>query len=449
MKHLIRKILESGRRLLVQTALWVRRTFNQDQRVIERARVHWDDTVSLTLSNLAQEAETRASGRVQVISLVDFRAAIGDLWDKYQNKILIIAESTIARMIGKGNTFIPQGEDSWLLLFPALDGENSEQRADAIAANIGNKLVGAQFTSHEIPLPTAAKLDLTGALNADGSFNMEAVKAAISRVRQSQISRVVAEQRAKAASAQPQSAAAKPVQRSTADQLKSFYRPAWCAETQNIDSFFFRAFTDSSVNVYSDTAPSVSDATIVDLIKSASSAFTAMCDGGLQAKLALPIPFSTLQGPALPDVQRIIANLRQRDRLMYLRIEIVRIPPAATSEMLVPLREIFRAYVREVAFVVDLASPNLHVLVLDHIMLGVELGAESIGSDDQIFQEMLMFRQRAGRRGTYILGLHRRIHMMHAVRAGFSEIGGPALQEDTRRPPLHVTHMTREALLAP
>ncbi len=98
---------------------------------------------------------------------------------------------------------------------------------------------------------------------------------------------------------------------------------------------------------------------------------------------------------------------------------------------------------------VDLLSPNAQILALDHIMLGVELGPDHGGSDEQIFQEMLMFRQRAARRGTYILGLHSRGHMMHAVRAGFSEVGGPALHEDTRRLPLHLTHILREDLLAP
>jgi len=120
--------------LLWRCLRWVRRLAGG--RVAElQARVYWDDGVTLTLSNLAQETETRASGRVQVISLADFRAAIGELWEKYQNKILIIAESTIGRMIGKGNTYIPQGEDTWLLLFPGLSSDKAQQRADAPPAS--------------------------------------------------------------------------------------------------------------------------------------------------------------------------------------------------------------------------------------------------------------------------------------------------------------------------
>jgi len=112
-------------------------------------RTYWDDSVSLALTDLVQEAETRASGKVQVISLAEFRVAIGELWDKYESRILLIAESTISRMIGRGNTFIPQDKDTWLLLFPALPEAEALKRADAIASKIGEKLVGAQFT--EVP----------------------------------------------------------------------------------------------------------------------------------------------------------------------------------------------------------------------------------------------------------------------------------------------------------
>jgi len=445
MKHWLQNILNAARQTAAKAASWARRAFGREQQELARARVYWDDSVSLTLTSLVQETETRASGRVQVLSLVDFRDAVGDLWDKYQDKILIIAESTIARMIGRGNTFIPQGEDAWLLLFPGLDEDKAEQRTDAIASAIGKKLVGAQFTSHELPLPAAAKLDLNGAFNADGSLNMDAIRTAISKVRQTQIARVVA-QRAKPT---PPRAPISTLQRSTATQLKPLFRSAWCAETQNIDTFFFRAFNDSGVNIYDPDAPPVGDATIVDLTKNAAALFTALCDSGLQAKMAIPVPLATLQGPALPEIQRIIAGLPQRDRLMRLRLEVVRIPDSVTPEMLVPIREIFRPFVREVAFMVDLVAPNPQVLVLDHIMLGVDLGSKTTRSDEDVFQEMLMFRQRAGRRATYILGLHSRGHLIHALRAGFSEIGGPALHEDTRRLPLHITHMTREDLLAP
>ena len=443
-------LLSSLRRALAWTARWARRFVGAKRDDTPHPRVYWDDSVSMTLSNLARETETRASGRVQLITLADFRAAIGDLWAKYENKILIIVESTIGRMIGKGNTYIPQDDDTWLLLFPGLSEDAAQQQADAIAASIGEKLLGAQFSAHEAPLPTASKLDLAGALNADGSLNMEAVKAAISRVRRAQTSEIAAgDGPARTTAARAPVSPSGTLVRSSAEQLKPFFRPAWCAETESIDTFFFRANADTGIDVYSDRAPAINDATVLDLTKTAAAAFVAMCDSGLQAKMAVPVPFDTLKGSAVRDIQRLIANIPQRDRLLRLRLEVVRIPSDATADTLVAIRELFRPYVREVAFMVDLRFPHDQVLVLDHIMLGVDLTDTAIPDEEVLFQEMLMFRQRAGRRGTYVLGLNTRGNLTRAINAGINEIGGGTLLEDIKRLPHRVSIVHREEISAP
>lgn len=434
--------------LLISLRKRLKGLFANEAAEVVHPPVYWDDSVTLTLADLVQETETRASGKVQILSLADFRASIGELWERYQSKILIIAESTIGRMIGKGNTYIAQGDDAWLLLFASLTEDKAQERADAIAASIGEKLMGAQFTAHEVPLPAAAKLDLSGALNADGSLNMEAVKIAISKIKQAQISTVVANRSGRAA---PRAtvAPAGSVVRSSADELKPFFHQAWCAETESIDLFLFRAATESGQDVYAEHAPPMNDATALDLTKSAAAAFTGMCDAGLQAKMAVPVPFSALRGTALPEIQRLIANLRQRDRLLRLRLEIVQVPDHATADMLVAIRELFRAYVREVAFVVDLLSPNEQVLVLDHIILGADARPLGDSADEQLFQDMMIFRQRAGRRGTYVTGLQTRGHLRRAIGAGIHEVGGTALTEDIKRLPHRVTVVPREELLAP
>jgi hypothetical protein len=156
-----------------------------------------------------------------------------------------------------------------------------------------------------------------------------------------------------------------------------------------------------------------------------------------------------LHGAALADIQRLIANLRQRDRLLRLPLEVVQIPPQATADMLVAIRELFRPYVREVAFLVDLLSPNEQALVLDHVKLGTDATALAGTSDEQIFRDMLIFRQRAGRRGTYVTGLKTRGHLRRAIGAGIAEVGGASLTEDIKRLPHRVAIVPREQLLAP
>jgi len=448
MLKLNRTLLKSVRRTILRAARWVR-TFMRVGDLGVPKRVYWDDGVSLALSNLVKETETRASGRVQVVSLADFRTAIGELWDKYQSRILIIAESTIGRMIGKGNTFIPQGDDTWLLLFMSLSEEKAQLRADAIAASIGDKLMGAQFSVTEAPLPAAAKLDLSDALNPDGSLDMEAVQRAISKVKRAQIlSATRGPLPQKSAEARVSVSEPSTLIRSAADQLQTFFRPAWCAETESIDLFLFRARTDQGADIYAEDASPHNDATILDLTRSATIAFNAMCDSGLQAKMGLPIPFSALHGRTLTELQRLVANLRQRERLLHLRLEVVQIPAQATAEMLVTIREVFRPYVREIAFAVNPFIPNEQILVLDHIMFGADVGCSVSRGSDELFQDLLAFRQRAGRRAVYVTGLQTRIHLKRALQAGADEVGGPALGEDIRRLPHRVVILQREELMS-
>ncbi len=417
------------------------------QRMQMRRRAYWNSGIAFTLNNLVREIETRASGRVQVISLAEFRGAIGALWETYQSRILLIAESTIARMIGRGGTFIPQGDDTWLLLFPRLSEEAAQARTDAIAARIGDKLMGQQFTPHELPLPVAAKLDLTGVVGADGSLDVVAVHAAVERARQAQSSTPSTNHGQPNPTALP-AGPARPAQRSAAHQLQVLYRPAWCADTQTVDTYFFRAFTDSGLNLFTESGPSMNAATAAELVHMAAASFTAMCKAGLRAKFVLPLQFSTLQGSALPEVQRTIAQIAQHDRLLQLRIEIVG-AARITADRLIGARELFRAYVREVAFLVSPFSPQDPAWALDHIMLGADVSQETSHNDDEFFQAMLLFQQHAGRRGTYVLGLQSRKQLAHAVRAGINEVGGPAFLDDVKRLPERIAIVRREELLAP
>jgi hypothetical protein len=452
MKNSTQRLLRKIRRGMLRTALRLRAFLGIGKNDGARARVYWDDGVTLTVSNLVKETETNASGRVQVISLADFRESIGELWGKYKGRILIIAESTISRMIGKGNTFIPQEEDAWLLLFPEMSEDAAQQRADAIARAIGEKLMGAQFTAQELPFPAASKLDLSGALNVDGSLNMDAVKIAVSKIRQKQISSVVQSKTpapSKAGGMTRARATAPPSPDRTAVQsAQVFFRPAWSSDTECVDSFFFRASNDAGEDLYSETVPG-DDATFLNLAKIAAGAFSAMCSSGLQAKLTIPVPFITLRGPGLAEIERLITGLRQRDRLLRLRLEVVRIPPQATADMLLSIREIFRPHVRDVTFVQDFQALNSQILALDHIMIGTEIGSSLPISDEDVFQTMLLFRQRAGRRPTYILGLKNRTHFLHAVRAGIHEVGSPAFFKDIKALPQRTSVISRETLLTP
>lgn len=420
---------------------------------IHPARVYWDDGVPLALNDLVQQSVTRASGRVQVITLAEFRASIGELWDRYEPRILIIAESTISRMIGRGNTYIPQSKDTWLLLFPALEEPEALNRADAIAARIGEKLVGASFSESPPPLPEASKLDLSGALNADGTLNLERVKAAVENVRQASARGFIPAKAtpARAGAAPPKLIAAKsaplPVEKSEAAQFAISFRPAWNNETQSVSSFFFRATRSDGTDVFAPNGACPNDATVLELLGLAAHAFSEMCEQGLRAVLTIPVPFPALQGPHIGEIQRIIAGLPQRERLLHLRLEVTHIPQRTGADILVPIRERFRPYIREVAFLLDAFQLSEQILALDHITVGTEILRSSRRSDDEVFQAMLLFRQRAARRPTYVLGLSSRLQVAHAVTAGIGEVGGTGVAAEMKKLPDHVTVIRRQDLL--
>ena len=420
-------------------------------------RAYWDEGVALALFDLVQESETRASGRVQVITLGEFRAAIGELWEKYEDRILLIAESTISRMIGKGATYIPQDKDTWLLLFPGVPEPEAMKRADAIAAKIGEKLVGARFTEVPPPLPEAAKLDLRGALNADGSLNLDRVRAAVESVRQATslgIGGAKEPLKAPAKPARPTAAPPKMVAvksdlsaKSEMSQLSVTYRAAWNAETQSLNSFFFRAARADGSEVFAVGSPPPNDATALDLLAAATRAFSEMCEQGLRATLTVPVPYPVLKGPRLSDIQRLISNIPQRERLIHLRLEITHVPQHLGVESLVPLRELFRPYVRDVAVLLDPFQLAEQILALDHIVAGLEIPRGTRRNDEEIFQAMLVFRQRAGRRSTYVLGLASRLQVAHAVTANITEVGGPGVAADLRKLPDQVAVIRRQDLL--
>lgn len=413
-------------------------------------RVYWDEGVALALSDLVQEAETRASGRVQVITLADFRGAIGELWDRYESRILLIAETTISRMIGRGNTFIPQDKDTWLLLFPALSEPEALKRADSIAARIGEKLVGAQFTETPPPLPEASKLNLSSAMNADGTLNLDRVKEAVENVRIAANPALARPPVVKTPikNVRPSIAPpATPQAKSEANQCTITFRPAWNAETQSVNAFFFRAVRPDGSDVFSPSLPPPNDATVLEFLGVATRFFIEMCEKGLRATLAIPVPYLSLRGSTLVEIQRLISALPQSQRLMHLRLEITQIPLRIGADALVPIRERFRPYVRDVAFLLDPFQLAEQALALDHIMAGVEFSRAARRSDEEIFQAMLVFRQRAGQKQIYVLGLSSRLQVAHAVTAGISELGGAGVLAEMKKLPDQVTVIRGQDLL--
>ena len=156
----------------------------------------FDDNVvaedfSLTLDQMLAEDAGAFQLKLHIISLVQFREAVGDKWKRLSEKAMLIAEGVIAQHLGPGNASGRMGQDFFVLLFRAVPPEEGRRRAHLIVRELGARLLGDQFVAGDEPLALAAEISVAEALDSSGGINPEA------------LDRSVAEERARIEAAAP------------------------------------------------------------------------------------------------------------------------------------------------------------------------------------------------------------------------------------------------------
>ncbi|CAA7625188.1 hypothetical protein [Magnetospirillum sp. SS-4] len=142
-----------------------------------------EDSFTLALDDMLSEDAGRFQAKLQVISLVEFREAVGEKWSRLSEKVLLIAEGVINLHLGAGNVYGRQGRDCFVLLFRTVPHAEGRRRAVQIAQELGTRLVGAQFVGHDAPLALAAEIDLASALGLDGRLDLGAIDDAVGEMR--------------------------------------------------------------------------------------------------------------------------------------------------------------------------------------------------------------------------------------------------------------------------
>ncbi|MEW5726249.1 MAG: hypothetical protein AB1918_00345 [Pseudomonadota bacterium] len=142
-----------------------------------------DDSFRLAVQQMLQEDDGRYSTRLQIISLVEFREAVGDKWHQISDKVMLIAEGVIQLHIGPGNVYGRQGQDVFALLFRTCSHTEARRRALDIAKELGTRLVGDKVLGSDRPLALAAEVHLAGAVDADGTINPGAIAQAVNEMR--------------------------------------------------------------------------------------------------------------------------------------------------------------------------------------------------------------------------------------------------------------------------
>ncbi len=142
-----------------------------------------DEDFRLSIDTLRQDQDGRFQTKLQIISLIEFREAVGERWPRVADKVMMIAEGVINAHIGAGNLFTRQGQDFFVLVFRTCPQPEGRRRALMIAQDLGVRLLGDQFIGLERHLALAAELALADAVNDDGSFNLAAIHTAVGEMR--------------------------------------------------------------------------------------------------------------------------------------------------------------------------------------------------------------------------------------------------------------------------
>jgi len=142
-----------------------------------------EDSFRLAIDSLAKDQDGRFQTKLQIISLIEFREAVGDKWWRVADKVMMIAEGVVKQYLGEGNSCTRQGQDFFVLVFRGCSQPEGRRRALMIAQELGTRLLGDQFIGMTVPLALAAEVTLGDALNPDGGLNLDILAAAIGEMR--------------------------------------------------------------------------------------------------------------------------------------------------------------------------------------------------------------------------------------------------------------------------
>jgi hypothetical protein len=141
------------------------------------------DSFALALEGVLQEDEGRFQTRLQIVSLIEFREAVGDKWHRVAEKVMLIAEGVINLHLGQGNVCGHRGPDFFVLVFRTCSAAEARRRAVLIAQELGTRLVGDQFSGFQRPLALAAEVSLAEGINPEGGLNLASVRRAVGDMR--------------------------------------------------------------------------------------------------------------------------------------------------------------------------------------------------------------------------------------------------------------------------
>lgn len=367
----------------------------------------------LTLDEVLQSHPGLLATRLHIITLRQFRESIGDEWEQYIDRIGMIADGVVRRLLGPKNYFSRYSEDTFILSFSALSEEEGRRQAVLLANELMHRLIGERFASAQI---CVSEIDTEVLVDGKGGLQEILVDEAVTEAEPIQFFEERFESLSKTelvamdplgskgsdgtlddvheggnsiADKEPfdpvwvplvwppeelkrrlpkEHLVVKPGE-TVPEGIEILFRPTWTARWQMVDAYLAqpRRSTDGR-SVTGDAAlpRGASTGQLANLDYALLYATLAELTRAVEAKKAAtficPIRFSTLVPPywaTIPEVLRCFSDaIRQRNLL----IEITHIPPTVGADHMTSIAGKIRPFCRDILFRTMLDNPRVPII---------------------------------------------------------------------------------------
>lgn len=414
-------------------------------------------------------ADSGLGTRLHIISLADFREAVGAKWSRLADKVAMIADTLIRRHIGSGNVYSHEGDDTILLLFPTLPRDEARRRVATITRELGRHLLGDGVVGGERPLALMANVALSEVADGAGGVDGAAVRRAVRDAEAFVPHLAVASAGSAEARWEPievvRSAgrgepAWQPIRQGRAASrdeawngigpmppgalLSLLWRPTWVAKGEAISAYTARVVRvdrEGEEPLEGGLAYPEADAgTALVLDRFVVGTAVRQLRAGINnASVIIPLSWSSLVSEDRMAVIAPFADLAAATRAARVRVEVFHIPDEVSAAEMETVVAAVRSLGCEALLRIRLSSTHGFDAAAGAAMVGLDLSelapSERMG-DEALLQALESLKGDVGAAGKscYLWSARRRRVVGRAVRNGFAMVNGPGLMKDVGRP---------------
>jgi hypothetical protein len=446
------------------------------------------------------DADPGLNTRLHIVSVADFRQAVGAKWPRLADKVAMIADALIRRHIGSGNAWTRDGDDTFLLLYPTVPRDEARRRTALIAEDISRHLLGDGVIGGQRPVAIMANIALATVVDRRFAVRSQAVRRAVDSGRallptlpedldtdqpmfaalaEVPTGTVGGRSRARwvplaGAEAPPtdvgwQAFTVTPAAHQQKPKwwevgplppgarLSLMWRPTWVARGEAISAYTARVVRvdyDGAEPLEGSRAYPPGDvATALTLDRFVINTAVRQLSAGQGAgpSVILPLSWATLASDQRMATIAAFADVTAETRRDRVRVEVFDVPDEATGDNLQSVAEAVRTLGCEVILRLRLGSRSPEeVASCGAAVIGLdlsELPPEQRMGDDALLETLRGFQQGAEQSGVKVAlwGARRRRVIGRLIADGFEMVNGPGLMKDVGRP-VHVVPAPRSRM---